>query len=367
MTRRIMKNLWKEKPIHRIFVFCEHGMQEQLVDNFFRQVESNARILDPFVGSGTVAVESVLRKHAFVGIDANPLAILITRVKMTRIDEDSENYALEVWESGAFEPYLPTTRLKRYHSDKQLAILSRIRGFIEDLTGPIKDLALVTFLKVAEKYSNLRKSPAPKFRKKKVYVTEEEIVRIFFKELRAAINDLRLLPEDISYTLIQGDSSKILADADAVLTSPPFANNIDYIRHTQLQLFWAGFAQDSKDLSRLRDIQIPASEASARKWKEKSEDPLVLKYVARIKSKRKYTTFLLEYFYAMEQHFSLLAKYNIPFAWYTIGDSTFAGKYIPTHELLAHLARKHCFSVEYEKIGERGPNKSLYLLKLTLE
>ena len=46
-------------------------------------------VLDPFCGSGTVLLEAALRGHSAIGIDVNPLARLISRVKTTRLDVDS--------------------------------------------------------------------------------------------------------------------------------------------------------------------------------------------------------------------------------------------------------------------------------------
>ena len=46
-------------------------------------------VLDPFCGSGTVLLEAALRGHFAIGIDVNPLARLIARVKTTRLDVDS--------------------------------------------------------------------------------------------------------------------------------------------------------------------------------------------------------------------------------------------------------------------------------------
>ena len=42
-------------------------------------------VLDPFCGSGTVLLESILLGHRAIGIDVNPLARLISRVKTTAI------------------------------------------------------------------------------------------------------------------------------------------------------------------------------------------------------------------------------------------------------------------------------------------
>jgi len=42
-------------------------------------------VVDPYVGGGTVALESLLLGRSFVGYDLNPLAVLIARVKTTRL------------------------------------------------------------------------------------------------------------------------------------------------------------------------------------------------------------------------------------------------------------------------------------------
>ena len=43
-------------------------------------------VLDPFNGSGTVLLESIIAKRNAFGADANPLARLITEVKISKID-----------------------------------------------------------------------------------------------------------------------------------------------------------------------------------------------------------------------------------------------------------------------------------------
>ena len=45
--------------------------------------ERNDIILDPFVGSGTTLVESKVLGRNAIGVDVNPLACLISRVKTT--------------------------------------------------------------------------------------------------------------------------------------------------------------------------------------------------------------------------------------------------------------------------------------------
>lgn len=46
----------------------------------------DAVVLDPFCGSGSVLVESLIRNFKSYGIDINPLARLLSKVKTTSID-----------------------------------------------------------------------------------------------------------------------------------------------------------------------------------------------------------------------------------------------------------------------------------------
>ena len=45
--------------------------------------DTSIRLLDPFAGSGTILVEGMLRGLNIVGIDVNPLAILLCKAKTT--------------------------------------------------------------------------------------------------------------------------------------------------------------------------------------------------------------------------------------------------------------------------------------------
>src|ERR1700689_4489311 len=53
-------------------------------------VQPNTVVLDPFVGSGTTLVECQRRGIASVGIDLNPIACLIARVKTNRLPQNFE-------------------------------------------------------------------------------------------------------------------------------------------------------------------------------------------------------------------------------------------------------------------------------------
>ena len=73
------------------------------VDAFTRPGEV---VLDPFVGGGTSAVESLVRGRRFVGFDINPLAVLLTQVKTSPLTK-SELIELEEWALTTHAPTPP--------------------------------------------------------------------------------------------------------------------------------------------------------------------------------------------------------------------------------------------------------------------
>lgn len=61
-------------------------MQREMLDVYLEETTTQKiRILDPFAGSGTILVEGMLRGLDVVGIDVNPLAILLCKAKTTII------------------------------------------------------------------------------------------------------------------------------------------------------------------------------------------------------------------------------------------------------------------------------------------
>ena len=65
------------------------------------ELPTHANILDPFCGSGTVLLEASLRGHDAIGIDINPLARLISLVKVTVLDPSQLTDQLELLISRA--------------------------------------------------------------------------------------------------------------------------------------------------------------------------------------------------------------------------------------------------------------------------
>ena len=87
-------------------------------------------VLDPFVGAGTSAIESLASGRRFAGFDINPLAILLTRAKTTPL-YPADRLALTRWLDQPFQsssvPLAPDERLRNAPADLVDALTPLVR------------------------------------------------------------------------------------------------------------------------------------------------------------------------------------------------------------------------------------------------
>src|SRR6266550_4558430 len=99
-------------PIHRWFRYRE-GFSPALIS----ELRLGHRILDPFCGSGSIMVGAAQQGRISVGIDVNPLAAFVARVKLSPISDSDVVAAtafLQRFEAavGSVEPWpTPTLRI----------------------------------------------------------------------------------------------------------------------------------------------------------------------------------------------------------------------------------------------------------------
>lgn len=222
------------------------------------------RVNDPYMGSGTVLTESMLRGLSFSGTDISPLAVLLCRVKAGPflVDELTEKIALITsridGDSLSSVEVDFTRRDKWFLLDVQVA-LSRIRRAI------LKETALwarrffwVALAEAARLSSNSRTSTF----KLHIRSTKDMEARIFdpIGVFKKAINrNLQNLKDHSKYLgeqkylkracyskevkLTLGDTREVRQSplCDIVLTSPPYGDNdttVPYGQHAFLPLHW---------------------------------------------------------------------------------------------------------------------------------
>jgi hypothetical protein len=196
-------------------------------------------VLDPFVGSGTTALETSLLGANCVGIDTSPVCILLTRVKTQAfevVDQLSELVS-EILTSGALFP---------------------CRGEASDKSDQrLLDFTEVARLVTASDVNRRGRESEVSFRKN---------LRAMLESVKAqskAIREFGIRPGQV--TAIRGDARDLTSagiessSVDIVVTSPPYSIALDYVKNDEHALLELG-----ADLARLRQEMIGVRGKGAR-------------------------------------------------------------------------------------------------------
>lgn len=250
--------------------------------------ESKSLVLDPFCGSGTVLLESLLAGHSAIGCDANPLARLIAKVKTTKLEAEElhKTKASIILKAKRFRKIVPlnVVNVEHWFSESTIKQLSKLyRAINEICTGKELDFFLVTFSSIVKKvsYADPNLSVPVKIKPEK-YVNDVvkerlknkikelnnvDVIGLFSSQSDKNINRVSLLDSvtsnDVTAEVVSGDARKITKNLDCnselldsnsvdfIVTSPPYAGAQKYIRSSSLSLGWLGLCEEKS----LRDYE----------------------------------------------------------------------------------------------------------------
>jgi SAM-dependent methyltransferase len=218
------------------------------------------RVLDPFAGSGTTLVEASARGIRSLGLDLNPLAVLVSRVKGAAIEPDRLRAAarevLRAARSRRGKPRIPRFKNRDYWFPEQsLVPLSRLRTAIEEVgCGPLHDSLLVVLLSIVKRCSNASSFQHKLTRSREPDpVTGEDVYRLFRTRAEKAADRFADAVPSAPVRLLHGDARALpLADEsfDAVVTHPPYSISFDFVRSFKIYLWWLDPDRDTVALDR---------------------------------------------------------------------------------------------------------------------
>lgn len=242
-------------------------------------VKPGSLVLDPFCGSGTVALEASLAGHLPLVADANPLSLLITKVKTTSYDPtELRARTTSVVQRAArlrSAPEIPVVNSHLWYEPqrkKELEILMRAIREVDNEQH--RDFLLLCFSVVARKLSLADPAISVPVRlKTKISFSQETNTRIsaklawvssaiprdeFFIICNANIERIARTNAALQHrnaaTMVGQDARQLLNLHQApstplapnsvpfILTSPPYGSAQKYIRASSLSLNWLGFA-----------------------------------------------------------------------------------------------------------------------------
>ena len=238
------------------------------------ELPDQAKILDPFCGSGTVLLEANLRGHHAVGIDINPLARLISRVKTTPLDPSELNHQLGLLMPRAKQSHStpdPQSTLDSWLSQPARVGLHRLATAIAEVVHiDFQDFFLVALTSIVRRVSAADPAVPPLVRlhEKRAETAGDRYCKALQRSLSvtipsvysdfvdAANGNIRRMSElytlrdglghtrfpvhsaDAACTGLQSDS------VDAIITSPPYCGSQKYVRSMKLELILSGCSQD---------------------------------------------------------------------------------------------------------------------------
>lgn len=252
-------------------------------------------VIDPFCGSGTVIVESMIAAQRAVGVDLSPLAIRVAEVKCELRDERARGRFVTTLEAVGERS---TERVKkRAYAHAKLPrhelswwdphVLKELAGLREEITAvederdrrALEVLLSAIVVKFSRQRADTAEREAPK-RIRKGLATEFFVRR--GRELAERWAALReAAPKQAKRPKLFEDDARALARivpqrvrARLIVTSPPYGGTYDYVQHHARRYAWLGL-----DPRRLERDEIGArrnldAEDAVARWDRELGDAL---------------------------------------------------------------------------------------------
>lgn len=279
-------------PNRRCLRYGTHGIHEyrgkffpQLVRSLINMsgVSPKGIVADPMCGSGTTLVETILLNRRAIGLDMNPLSVLMTRVKcnilsidpklIVRVYKDVRDKLVDLRPARSANsieyfttlPISDQEYLRKWFSEQVIIDLDQIMQIILSAKNKnIQDFLKIVLSNIIRRVS-WQKADDLRVRKEVRLDAEIDPVREFLEELGRSVRTvLAFLYQNGSakietFEVSEGDAREASIDwrkhtgkVDVVITSPPYATALPYLDTDRLTLYYLGLM--SRPTHRKRDL-----------------------------------------------------------------------------------------------------------------
>ncbi|MFL5257476.1 MAG: hypothetical protein ACJ8AI_32280 [Rhodopila sp.] len=369
----------------------------KVVEELIARCDRPMRLLDPFCGTATTALSAACHGHQAVTADINPFLVWFARAKTDRYlpaviasAHGACAHALRLLAGEAVPPVPapPIHRIERWWNPPNLDFLRALKAAIDHVTGPQsqpRTLLLVAFCRTLIALSNAA------FNHQSMSFKVAAPPAIPDRDPAAVFADAVALVLDGAGQNPAGTADVILADAraplphrggpfDRVITSPPYANRMSYIRELRPYMYWLGFLANGHDAGALDWSTIGGTWGMATSrlatWKcpagsfEHAELSRILDLVAHADNRNGgiLANYIAKYFDDMWIHFQILTTMLSGNAeiHYIVGNSTFYGVLLPVERLYAAMLERIGFhAIACRPIRKRNSKKELIEFDVT--
>jgi SAM-dependent methyltransferase len=364
----------------------------KVVEEIITRHDQARRIFDPFCGTGTTALSAAYHGQDGFTIDINPFLIWLARAKVSQysikeiaLARDACDAAIDLVRNRNIEPVSapPIHKIERWWKPEALDFLRMIYSAIHRVTSarrPEQDLLKIAFCRTLISLSNAafnHQSMSFKDHGQLDIFNDIDFYTVFIEDVTFVLKGACENPSG-SGTVVFGDSRNPAAVVDGpfdlVVTSPPYANRMSYIRELRPYMYWLGFLLNGRDAGELDWTAIGGTWGIATSrlmdWKrpvkcfENAKLSGILDSIAQKKNKNGVVlaNYIKKYFDDMWTHFQALPAVLAPGAevHYIVGNSTFYESLISTEQYYAEMLRGIGFdSVECRPIRKRNSKKEL--------
>lgn len=327
-------------------------------------------ILDPFSGSGTTNVEALLTERHSVGIDVDPFSRFLSSVKITSLDEED----IKISQKRLLRSILNYRPSKLKKSDipvfpyidnwfnKEIILeLAYLKKIIESLNTSqgIKNFFRVCFSSIIRSVSNAddncTRTVIRKKLNKRVYPADalKKFAEVILVNVPKVIEFSRSRPCNVKVSFPDYSDARNIKIEDGIfdlaVTSPPYANAVDYPRTHQLEIYWLGLVSGS--LTPLKKKHVGTESVSSNDYKKLHKlgvakaDTTIAK-IFKKDPRRAYIAF--NYLDDMRQNLSEVYRVLKPGGRYivVVGDNTIRGELFENWKYIMALAENVGFKIE---------------------
>jgi DNA modification methylase len=338
--------------------------------------KSSFTILEPFAGSGTTIIESIVYGASVYWLDSNPLSRLICEVKTTNFDFNEVNKAkdqlINDLEKITNVPETINFKNKDFWFQKPVQEgLEILRFLIKKINPKLQSIFLLAFSLTVRKTSDMNDGmilaakrsqvqDIPKRTRNDVfyyfkYYLDKTLLAIF--EWQNILNKYTGFTQQLTSNLAQNLSGDWCCDA--VISSPPYLNAIDYIWASKFELHWLGLVKNDQDRLNLYSQEIGTERIAKTEYQQlaKTGNKVLDQILEDIYTCKKYqagkgqnqlrSRVVYKYFIEMKEHFSQVFNHLNSGGYYcfAIGDvNKICGVEIPVASLLTHFASQLGFT-----------------------
>jgi hypothetical protein len=362
----------KLSGIHKISTYpatMVPDMQKELIQAVMDDDPSINSMLDPFHGSGVTLVEGAALGLDPIGFDINPLANLMTLVKLQGVNKNDikqhNNKIMKLLNDTSIEfPIHSFNNIEKWFREDVIFDLSKIRYAIkQEKYKYYRQYYWVCLTNIIKKYSNTRSSTFKLHVKEQIDIQSlrNNIMDDFFRQIQTAYYFLPDYDMHKKIDLLIGDTKEILSkmsknSVDLICTSPPYGDNattVTYGQYSILSLYWI----DRKDLGNFDDTLLEnyssidsSSLGGIKKARSENtfESEILSHYLDLIapKKQRKVVKFITDYIAVFDYLADVLRenKYMI----LTLGNRRVDNKVMPLTEITKEFLAFKGFTLETE-------------------